>query len=180
MTNGKNNILRSSKKGFGKIYRTLVFPGEKAIFLHKLTAALYRIKMKHAASLVSQISRFLTGIEIEPGVVISDKAIFSHGMGTVIGFSSIVGANVVIRHGVTLGAGNFRPMDGQRIHPKIEDFCSIGAGAVILGPITIGHHSVIGANSVVTKDVAPYSVMAGAPAKLIRSVENPDGMPWEF
>lgn len=148
--------------------------------MHRIAMVFFRVKMKRLATFVSQISRFLTGIEIEPGAKISDKVIFSHGMGAVIGFSSIVGENVVIRHGVTLGAGNFRPMDGQRIHPEIEDFCSIGAGAVILGPITIGHHSVIGANSVVTKDVPPNSVVAGIPAKIIRTVENASGMPWMF
>ncbi|NKF21895.1 serine acetyltransferase [Solimonas sp. C16B3] len=157
-----------------------MFPGDKALTLHKITTFFHNAKMKRLALFVSQFSRFLTGIEIEPGAIVSEKTIFSHGMGAVIGFSSIIGDNVIIRHGVTLGAGKIRPLDDRRIHPKIESFCSIGAGAVILGPITIGHHSVIGANSVVTKDVAPYSVVAGVPAKFIRSVENPQKMPWAF
>lgn len=173
--------VRVIKKVVKGIYGFSMYPGYRSLAFHRFSNLLYRKKMVKSAFFISQCSRFLSGIEIEPGAKMSDSVIISHGMGVVIGYSACVGENVLIRQGVTLGAGNYRPEDSSvRIHPVIEDFCAIGAGAVVLGPITIGHHSVIGANSVVTKDVEPYSVVAGAPAKLIRRIKDTSGMPWTF
>lgn len=164
-----------------KVFSALVYPGARSLFLHRLSMFFFLRGMKRIALIVSQLSRFLSGIEIEPGASIASGVIISHGMGVVIGHSAIVENNVLIRQGVTLGAGNFRPVDSSlRIHPKVEEFCAIGAGAVILGPVTIGHHSVVGANAVVTKDVAPYSVVAGIPARVIREVKDSSGLPWTF
>lgn len=159
----------------------LIYPGAKSLFFHRLSMFFFLRGMKRTALVVSQFSRFLSGIEIEPGANVAGDVIISHGMGVVIGYSAIVERGVLIRQGVTLGAGNYRPAESNlRIHPKVEEYCSIGAGAVILGPVTIGHHSVVGANAVVTKDVAPYSVVAGVPARVIREVKDPSGLPWTF
>ena len=131
---------------------------------HKISHFLYRKKLIFLARLVSQISRFLTGIEIHPGAKIGKHLFMDHGMGIVIGETSIIGDNVTIYHGVTLGGVSLEK--GKR-HPTIENNVIIGAGAKILGNITIGDNSKIGANSVILKDVPKNSVAVGIPGKII-------------
>ncbi len=134
----------------------LLYPGIHAYIFYKFSHFLNACKMKFLARLVSQISRFLTGIEIHPAAKIGDRFFIDHGMGVVIGETAEIGDDVTIYHGVTLGGtGKER---GKR-HPTVEDGVIIGAGAKVLGPITIGKYSKIGAGAIVTKNVEPYSTV---------------------
>src|SRR5690606_11414871 len=119
----------------------------------------------------SQLTRWTTGIEIHPGAIIGRRFFIDHGMGVVIGETTEIGDDVMLYHGVTLGG---RTRDGGKRHPTLEDGVAVGAGAKILGPITIGAGSVVGANAVVTKDAPADSVLVGVPAKPRRRTENLD------
>lgn len=130
----------------------LLYPGIHAYIIYRFSHFLLKIKLKFLARLVSQVGRFLTGIEIHPGAIIGKKFFIDHGMGIVIGETAIIGDDVTIYHGVTLGGtGNEK---GKR-HPTIEDGVIIGAGSKILGNVKVGKNSKIGAGAIVTKDV-PY------------------------
>lgn len=118
--------------------------------------------LRFPARLVSQLGRFLTGIEIHPGATIGRRFFIDHGMGVVIGETAEIGEDVMIYHGVTLGG---RSLAKVKRHPTIEDRVTIGAGAKILGPIIIGRDSAVGANAVVVKDAPPESIVTGVPAK---------------
>lgn len=143
--------------------------GYQALILHKLSHWLWQHGLKTLAKLNARINRALTGIEIEPGAQLSESTIISHGSGAVIGSEAIIGNNVIIRQNVTIGRnGKLRKNIEERIHPIIQDNVDIGAGAAIIGPITVGHHVVIGANAVITKDVPPYAIVAGVPGKILR------------
>lgn len=142
--------------------------GYQALVLHRFTTFLFSKNVRVWPQLNSRFIRFLTNIDIEPGAMIDRSARINHGGGTVIGYGTVIGKNVVIRQNVTLGRkGNEDPKQ-QRVHPIIEDDVSIGAGAVIIGGITIGHNAVIGANAVITKDIPPYAVVVGVPGKIIK------------
>ena len=123
------------------------------------------------ARIISQFSRFLTGIEIHPAAKIGKNLFIDHGMGTVIGETSEIGDNVTLYHGVTLGgispAENSKDQRDTKRHPTIEDNVIIGCGTSILGPISIGSCARVGANTVVLKDVPPYATMVGNPVKNI-------------
>ena len=130
------------------------------------------------AKVISQISRFLTGIEIHPGAKIRKNLFIDHGMGVVIGETSDIGDNVTIYHAVTLGGispsiKSNEQRDVKR-HPTLKDNVVIGSGAQVLGPITIGEHAKVGANAVVTRDVPAQAVMVGIPAKNIKSMPSED------
>lgn len=141
------------------------YPGLRAVRRHRRAHKLY-IKGKYTwARILSQRTRQKTGIEIHPGARIGERLFIDHGMGIVIGETAEVGNDVTIYHGVTLGGVGGDP-DGKR-HPTIEDGVMIGAGAKILGPITIGKGAKIGANAVVVKDVRPYETVVGIPARVI-------------
>ena len=118
--------------------------------------------LRFPARLVSQLGRFLTGIEIHPGATIGRRFFIDHGMGVVIGETAEIGEDVMIYHGVTLGG---RSLAKVKRHPTIGDRVTIGAGAKILGPIIIGRDSAVGANAVVVKDAPPESIVTGVPAK---------------
>lgn len=141
----------------------LCYPGVKAIGFHRIAHPLYQAKLYIVARLVSEVGRLLTGIEIHPGARLGKRIVIDHGMGVVIGETAIVGDDCLIFHGVTLGGKNFE--DTKR-HPTIGNKVIIGAGAKILGNIKIGDHSVVGANSVVTKDVPSGVIVTGIPATL--------------
>ena len=113
-------------------------------------------------ALGSQVTRWLTGIEIHPGATIGRRFFIDHGMGVVIGETAEIGDDVMLYHGVTLGG---RQREGGKRHPTIGDGVAVGAGAKVLGPITIGAGSVIGANAVVTRDAPADSILVGVPAK---------------
>lgn len=139
----------------------VVASGLHAVWSHRWHHWLWNHGFKFMARVGSQWIRFWTGIEIHPGATIGRRFFIDHGMGVVIGETAEVGDDVMIYHGVTLGGRSLKP--GKR-HPTIQNHVIIGAGAKILGPITIGHDSAIGANAVVVKDVAPHSLAVGIPA----------------
>ncbi|AYG04414.1 serine O-acetyltransferase [Gryllotalpicola protaetiae] len=141
----------------------LAYSGMHAIWAYRLAHRWWRAPgLKLAARLLSQFTRSVTGVEIHPGAVIGRRVVIDHGMGTVIGETAVVGNDVLIYHGVTLG-GNKRGQNDKR-HPTIGDDVVIGAGAKLIGDISIGSHSQIGVNAVVTHDFPEHSVLTGIPA----------------
>ena len=140
----------------------LLYPGLHAIWAHRVWHALWVRRVRFVARAGSQITRWLTGIEIHPGAQIGRRFFIDHGMGVVIGETAEVGDDVMLYHGVTLGG---RQREGGKRHPTLEDGVAVGAGAKILGPVVIGAGSVVGANAVVTKDAPADSVLVGVPAK---------------
>jgi serine O-acetyltransferase len=140
----------------------VLYPGLHAIWAHRVWHALWVRGFRFIARAGSQVTRWLTGIEIHPGATIGRRFFIDHGMGVVVGETAEVGDDVMLYHGVTLGG---RQREGGKRHPTIEDGVAIGAGAKVLGPIRIGEGSVIGANAVVTKDAPADSVLVGVPAK---------------
>ena len=149
----------------------LTYPGVKAVFFHKLSHFFYVAGFDLVARIIAQTIRFFTGIEIHPGAKIGKNLFIDHGMGVVIGETSEIGDNVTIYHNVTLGgiapSINSNDQRDMKRHPTLENNVVVGSGAQILGPITIGKNSLIGSNSVVTKNVTEKSVMAGIPAKRV-------------
>jgi serine O-acetyltransferase len=169
MNNFLQSIVDRDPAAKSKLSLILTYPGVKAVFFHRLGNFFSVAKFDLIARIISQFSRFLTGIEIHPGAKIGKNLFIDHGMGVVIGETSEIGDNVTIYHMVTLGG--IAPSinsDGQRNikrHPTIEDDVVIGSGAQVLGPVTVGKCAKIGANSVITKDVPEKAVMVGIPAK---------------
>jgi serine O-acetyltransferase len=141
------------------------YPGLHAVWLHRIAHGLWKRRMRLLARWVSQFARTMTGVEIHPGATIGPRLFIDHGMGVVIGETAEIGADVTMYHGVTLGGVSLE--HGKR-HPTIEDRVVIGAGAKVLGAITIGRNSRIGANAVVVKDVEPDSVVVGIPGKPVK------------
>lgn len=143
----------------------LTYSGLHAIISHRIARRLHSMKIPFIPRLISQISRFMTGIEIHPGANIGKGLFIDHGMGVVIGETSIIGDNVTVFQGVTLGGtGKER---GKR-HPTIGNNVVIGAGAKVLGNINIGDNVQIGANAVVVRDVPPNSTVVGVPGRIAR------------
>ena len=140
----------------------LLYPGLHAIWAHRVNHWLWRRGVRFVARAGSQLMRWFTGVEIHPGATIGRRFFIDHGMGVVIGETAEVGDDVMLYHGVTLGG---RTRDGGKRHPTIGDGVAVGAGAKILGPVTIGAGSVIGANAVVTKDAPVDSILVGVPAR---------------
>jgi len=153
------------------IFEAILYQGLWAIFYHRIAHALYKAHIPFLPRLISQFARFITGgIEIHPGAQIGKRFFIDHGAGVVIGETTVIGNNVMLYHQVTLGAtGWWRPGPGrrQKRHPTIEDDVTIGVGAAILGPITIGRGSKIGAMALVLESVPPNSVVAAKPAELL-------------
>lgn len=140
----------------------VLYSGLHAVWSYRVAHALWQRNFRFVARALSQVTRWFTGIEIHPGAVIGRRFFIDHGMGVVIGETAEVGDDVMLYHGVTLGG---RTRDSGKRHPTLEDGVAVGAGAKILGPITIGAHSAVGANAVVTKDAPADSVLTGIPAK---------------
>ncbi|MGW8484145.1 serine O-acetyltransferase EpsC [Microbacterium sp. NPDC055903] len=140
----------------------LLYPGLHAIWAHRVWHGLWRRRARFIARAGSQVTRWLTGIEIHPGARIGRRFFIDHGMGVVVGETAEIGDDVMLYHGVTLGG---RTRDAGKRHPTLGDGVAVGAGAKILGPITIGAGSVVGANAVVTRDAPADSVLVGVPAK---------------
>ena len=141
----------------------LFYPGLHAVWMHRAAHWLWQRRRRLLARGVSHISRALTGIEIHPGAQIGPGFFVDHGMGTVIGETAEIGHDVTLYHNVTLGGVSWEKI---KRHPTLEDHVVVGAGAQILGPIRIGAHSRVGANSVVVKDVPPNSVVSGVPGRI--------------
>ena len=163
------SIIDRDPAAKSKLSLILTYPGIKAVFFHKIANFFYLAKFDLVAKFISQLSRFLTGIEIHPGAKIGKNLFIDHGMGVVIGETSDIGDNVTIYHMATLGgiAPSINSNDQRNIkrHPTIEDEVVIGSGAQVLGPVTVGRCAKIGANAVITKDVPEKAVMVGIPAK---------------
>ena len=169
MNNFLQSIIDRDPAAKSKLSLVLTYPGVKAVFFHRIANFFSVAKFDLIARIISQFSRFLTGIEIHPGAKIGKNLFIDHGMGVVIGETSDIGDNVTIYHMATLGgiAPSINSNDQRNIkrHPTIEDEVVIGSGAQILGPVTVGRCAKIGANAVITKDVPEKAVMVGIPAK---------------
>ena len=163
------SIIDRDPAAKSKISLILTYPGVKAVFFHRLANFFSTAKFDLIARVISQFSRFLTGIEIHPRAKIGKNLFIDHGMGVVIGETSEIGDNVTIYHMVTLGgiAPSINSNDQRNVkrHPTIENEVVIGSGAQVLGPVTVGCCAKIGANAVITKDVPEKAVMVGIPAK---------------
>ncbi|MBP7072503.1 MAG: serine O-acetyltransferase [Clostridia bacterium] len=143
----------------------LCYPGLHAVICHRIAHGLYRRRWYVAARLISQISRFFTGIEIHPGAAIGRRFFIDHGSGIVIGETTEIGDDVTLYQGVTLGGTG---KDKGKRHPTIGNNVTIGSGAKILGPISIGHNAKIGAGAVVVRCIPPNSTAVGVPAHVVR------------
>ena len=169
MSDFLQSIIDRAPAAKSKLSLVLTYPGVKAVFFHRIANFFSVAKFDLIARIISQFSRFLTGIEIHPGARIGKNLFIDHGMGVVIGETSDIGDNVTIYHMATLGgiAPSINSNDQRNIkrHPTIEDEVVIGSGAQVLGPVTVGRCAKIGANAVITKDVPEKAVMVGIPAK---------------
>lgn len=146
----------------GDVENGIVYSGLHAIWVHRLTHRMWRVPpLRFPARILAQMARFLTGIEIHPQATIGRRFFIDHGMGVVIGGTAEIGDDVMMYQGVTLGG---RSLEKVKRHPTIGDRVTIGAGAKVLGPITIGAGSAVGANAVVVKDTPPDSIITGIPA----------------
>jgi len=151
----------------------LTYPGIKAIFFHRIANFFSKAGFSLVARIVSQFSRFLTGIEIHPAAKIGKNFFIDHGMGVVIGETSEIEDNVTLYHSVTLGgiapSINSGEQRGIKRHPTLKNNVVVGSGAQVLGPVIVGEFAKIGANAVVTRDVPEHAIMVGVPAKNIRT-----------
>lgn len=155
----KDPAMRSSIEIF------LCYPGFYALVFHRISHWFWNHSLKLLARILSTISRFLTGIEIHPGAQFGKRVFIDHGMGIVVGETTIVGDDVLIYQGVVLGGTT--TSKGKR-HPTIENGVIIGAGAKVMGNITIGEYAKIGTGAVVLKDVPPESTCVGVPGRIVR------------
>jgi serine O-acetyltransferase len=169
MNNFLESIINRDPAAKSKLSVILTYPGVKAVFFHQIANFFSVAKMDLIARIISQFSRFLTGIEIHPKAKIGKNLFIDHGMGVVIGETSEIGDNVTIYHMVTLGgispSINSDEQRNLKRHPTLMDNVVVGSGAQVLGPIVVGKNAKIGANAVVTKDVPERAVMVGIPAK---------------
>ena len=166
---GLNKVMENDPAARSKIEVFLLYPTIHALIAYRISHYLYINKLFFLARLISQISRFFTGIEIHPGAKIGRGLVIDHGMGVVIGETSEIGDNVLLYHGVTLGGTG---KDKGKRHPTVGNNVVIGAGAKVLGPIYIGSNSKIGANSVVLNNVPEGATAVGIPAKNIIKIKE--------
>lgn len=164
-----NKVMENDPAARSKIEVFLLYPTIHALIAYRISHYLYINKLFFLARLISQISRFFTGIEIHPGAKIGRGLVIDHGMGVVIGETSEIGDNVLLYHGVTLGGTG---KDKGKRHPTVGNNVVIGAGAKVLGPIYIGSNSKIGANSVVLNNVPEGATAVGIPAKNIIKIKE--------
>ena len=172
------SIIKRDPAAKSKLSIILTYPGAKAVFFHKIANFFAIAKFHLVARIISQFSRFLTGIEIHPKANIGKNLFIDHGMGVVIGETSEIGDNVTIYHMATLGgispSVNSNEQRNIKRHPTLKDNVVVGSGAQILGPVTVGKNAKIGANAVVTKDVPENAVMVGIPAKNVGETSGSD------
>ncbi len=168
-----NSIKKRDPAAKSTLSIVLTYPGVKAVFFHRVANFFHLAGFHLLARIISQTTRFFTGIEIHPGAKIGSNLFIDHGMGVVIGETSEVGNNVTIYHAVTLG-GISPSIDSERQrhekrHPTIGNDVVIGSGAQIIGPVKVGNGSRIAANAVVVNDVPEDTTMVGVPAKAIKT-----------
>ena len=170
------SIINRDPAAKSKLSIILTYPGVKAVFFHRIANFFSVAKFDLIARIISQFSRFLTGIEIHPKAKIGENLFIDHGMGVVIGETSEIGNNVTIYHMVTLGgispSINSDDQRDSKRHPTLMDNVVVGSGAQVLGPVVVGKNAKIGANAVVTKDVPEKAVMVGIPAKNVGTADN--------
>ena len=163
------SIIDRDPAAKSKLSVILTYPGVKAIFFHQIAHFFSIAKFDLIARIISQFSRFLTGIEIHPKAKIGKNLFIDHGMGVVIGETSEIGNNVTIYHMATLGgiSPSINSNDQRQVkrHPTLKDNVVVGSGAQVLGPIIVGENAKIGANAVVTKNIPENAVMVGIPAR---------------
>ena len=147
-----------------KLEVLLCYPSLHAVMIHRVAHAMWRQGWLLSARWLSQVARWLTGIEIHPGAQLGRRLLIDHGMGVVIGETAVIGDNVTLYQNVTLGGVSLNP--GKR-HPTIEDDVVIGAGAAVLGPFTVGRGARVGANAVVLREVPAGATMVGVPARQV-------------
>ena len=168
MSDFLQSIIDRDPAAKSKLSLILTYPGVKAVFFHKIANFFSVAKFDLIARIISQFSRFLTGIEIHPKAKIGKNLFIDHGMGVVIGETSEIGDNVTIYHMATLGgispSINSNEQREVKRHPTLMDNVVVGSGAQVLGPVVVGKNAKIGANAVVTKDVPEKAVMVGIPA----------------
>ncbi len=145
------------------------YPGIHALIMHRLAHWLWSHRLRWMGRFTAHLSRVLTGIEIHPGATIGRRFFIDHGMGVVIGETAVIGDDVTLYHGVTLGGTSWNK--GKR-HPTLENGVVVGAGAKVLGPITISAGAKVGSNAVVTKPVPPGATAVGNPARIIDNTEQ--------
>jgi len=171
MKNYLESIINRDPAAKSKLSVILTYPGVKAVFFHKIANFFSVARFDLIARMISQFSRFLTGIEIHPKAKIGENLFIDHGMGVVIGETSEIGNNVTIYHMVTLGgiSPSIKSNEQRNLkrHPTLMDNVVVGSGAQILGPVVVGKNAKVGANAVVTKNVPENAVMVGIPAKNI-------------
>ena len=172
------SIIDRDPAAKSKLSIILTYPGVKAVFFHQIAHFFCLAKFDLIARMISQFSRFLTGIEIHPKAKIGKNLFIDHGMGVVIGETSEIGNDVTIYHMVTLGgispSINSNEQRHVKRHPSLKDNVVVGSGAQVLGPIIVGKNAKIGANAVVTKDVHENAVMVGIPAKNVGTTSIDD------
>ena len=172
------SIIKRDPAAKSKLSIILTYPGAKAVFFHKIANFFAIAKFHLIARIISQFSRFLTGIEIHPKANIGKNLFIDHGMGVVIGETSEIGDNVTIYHMATLGgispSINSNEQRNIKRHPTLKDNVVVESGAQVLGPVTVGKNAKIGANAVVTKDVPENAVMVGIPAKNVGETSSSD------
>jgi len=159
------NIQKKDPASRNLLQVILLYPGFHILFFHKIAHFLYNYKINFLARLISQVARFLTGIEIHPGAQIGKRLFIDHGMGIVIGETTIIGNDCTIYHNVTLGGTG---KDKYKRHPDLGNNVYIGAGVKILGPIKVGNNVKIGANAVVIESIENNVTVVGIPAKIVR------------
>lgn len=147
----------------------LTYPGLHAVWLHRVAHAAWTRGFTLTARLVAHCSRFFTGVEIHPGATVGERLFIDHGMGTVIGETSIVGDDVVMYHGVTLGGKSERR---EKRHPTVGDGVTLGADATLIGDVTVGDDATVGAGAVVVHDVPLDTTVVGVPATPITDIER--------
>lgn len=143
----------------------LCYPGLHALMMHRFAHAMWHRGLRLPARLLSALARFVTGIEIHPGAQFGRRCFIDHGMGVVVGETAVIGDDVLIYQGVSLGGTSLTR--GKR-HPTIEDYVVVGLGSTVLGPVTVGRHSRVGAGSVVVESVPPHATVVGVPGRIVR------------
>ena len=158
-------VVKEKDPAFKGAIEVLLYPSFWAVVNHRIAHSLYKKGLLGPARFVSQVSRFLTGIEIHPGATIGKRFFIDHGAGIVIGETAEIGDNVILFHGVTLGVTGKQKC---KRHPTVADNVMIGAGTIVLGPVTIGENTKIGAGSVVTQDLPANVTAVGSPVMIVR------------
>jgi serine O-acetyltransferase len=158
-------VLQRDPAARNSLEVTLLYPGVHALVFYRIANSLWRRGFKFPARFLSWFARLVTNIDIHPGATIGERLFIDHGAGVVVGETAVIGNDVTLYHGVTLGGTSWTP--GKR-HPTIENGVLVGAGAKILGPITVGARARIGANSVVIEDIPPEMTVVGIPGRIVK------------